>query len=271
MTEPIRVLIVDDEPLARERLRRLLAHEADLLVVAEAGDGDAAVAAVRRHLPELLFLDVQMPAKDGFSVVEALTNEGFEPMPVVVFVTAYDEHALRAFEAQALDYLVKPFDDDRFAALLDRVRRRVRQERMSAAGDRLRQLLDEGTDDAPMAAMASVDTDGPLERLVLRVANRSRIVKAAEVEWIGADGVYSRVHVAQTSYLLRMPLHAMESRLDPRRFVRIHRSAIVNLDYVREVHEIERGEFAIILVNGTRLKLSRSRRAQFEAMLGQSL
>lgn len=290
MTERIRVIAVDDEHLARERLRRLLDAEPDMEIIAMCADGDSAVDAVLDDPPDLLFLDVAMPGRDGFGVVEALlANLPPESFPLVVFVTAFDQHALRAFEAQALDYLVKPFDDDRFATLLERVRLLVRRSRVEAVTGQLRRLLGDrgamsmpnpshasgapsvfGDDDGTQTASPG-GADGALDHLVLRTGKRSRIVRTDAVDWIGADGVYARIHVGGASYLIRMPMHELETRLDARRFVRIHRSAIVNIDRVRELHEIDRGEYAVILADGTKLKLSRSRRAQFESRLGQSL
>lgn len=281
MTGSIRVVIVDDEALARERLRRLLATESDVEIVGHCATGDAAVETILGERPDLVFLDVQMPTRDGFAVVDALLEAlTSERMPLMVFVTAYDQHALRAFEAQALDYLVKPFEDERFAAVLARARRRVRQERLEGIGDRLRDLLSVvGPAGVSAAAQQGVAQEilvadpggGRLEHLVLRSGKRSRIVRVEEVDWIGADGVYARIFVGRMSHLLRMAMHELEVRLDPRRFVRIHRSTIVNVDRVHEVHEEDRGQFAVVLQDGTRLKLSRSRRAQFEAVLGQSL
>jgi two-component system, LytTR family, response regulator len=243
-------------------------------------DGNSAVEAVLDEPPDVLFLDVAMPGRDGFAVVEALLEHlPPETFPLIVFVTAFDQHALRAFEAQALDYLVKPFDDDRFATLLDRVRRLVRQSRVEAVTGQLRRLLGErgastsvaSSDEDGVKTALPGGGDGVLDHLVLRTGKRSRIVRTEEVDWIGADGVYARIHVGGSSYLIRMPMHELETRLDARRFVRIHRSAIVNIDRVRELHEIDRGEYAVILSDGTKLKLSRSRRAQFESRLGQSL
>jgi len=261
----IRVAIVDDERLARERLRQLLASEEDVAVVLECADGDRALTDIAAERPELVFLDVQMPGRDGFQVVEGLLATMDGALPLIVFVTAYDEHAVRAFEAQALDYLVKPFDDDRFAATLQRARKRLRQERLDAASGQLRALL-EG---APEPATATVDDDGQrLDRIALKVRGRTKFVRAEAVDWVEADGVYARLHLGAESYLIRMAMHELERRLDPRRFVRIHRSTIVNLDRVREVQELFRGESELLLEDGTRLKLSRSRKAGLEKMLG---
>jgi two-component system, LytTR family, response regulator len=268
--EPIRVVIVDDEALARERLRRLVEAESDLVVSAMCAGGKEAVRVVTADPPDLLFLDVQMPELDGFGVMEALLlSLPVTRCPLPVFVTAYDQHAVRAFEAQAVDYLVKPFDDERFAATLDRVRRLVRQSRVEAATGKLRALLGDARDTGDTAAPEK--SEGMLEHIVLKTGNRSKVVRADAVDWIAADGVYARVHVDRSSYLIRTPMHTLETRLDPKRFVRIHRSTIVNIDRVKEVHEIDRGEYAVVLTDGTKLKLGRSRKAQLESLLGQSL
>ncbi len=276
MSAMIRVAIVDDERLARERLRRLAQAEPDLEVALVCRDGDEAVQGIVEERPELVFLDVQMPGRDGFGVVEALLERlGSESLPTVVFVTAYQEHAVRAFEAQALDYLVKPFDDERFAATLARVRRRIGQERLGAAAAQFRAVLGlarggEGAADPPSSACAEAPA-GRLDRIVLRTGDRVRLVAAETVDWIEADGVYARLHLGEQSYLIRTAMHELEARLDGRRFARIHRSYIVNLDRVKELRELHRGEYEVVLADGTRLKLSRSRKSHLERQLGQSL
>ena len=291
----ITVAIVDDERLARERLRRLIEAEADLEIVASAANGDDAIAAVLDETPDLLFLDVQMPGRDGLGVVATLIERmSPDELPVIVFVTAWDQHAVRAFDAGALDYLVKPFDDDRFAETLRRARRTIAQARVRETAERLRSLLEiaSGTEpDSPdttrtgaragatpgptaetrRADEATVEGTGPLERIVLKSGARSRLVKAAQVDWIEAEGVYARLHVAGESFLIRMPMHELESRLDARRFARIHRSTIVNLDRVRELREPDPGAYVAVLEDGTRLRISRMRKAQLEKRLGQRL
>ncbi len=279
---PIRVLIVDDEPLARDRLRRLIEVEGDMDLVAECANGDDAVETVVRLRPDLLFLDVQMPGRDGFEVVAELVDRlPPDSMPAIVFVTAYDAHALRAFDAKALDYLVKPFEDDRFTETLERARLQINQGRLGALTAQLRDLLAVATGSGPPTAPDSARSPtegampeaatGRLDRIVLRTGNRARIIRADDVDWIGADGVYARLHFDGSTALIRTPMHELETRLDATRFVRIHRSTIVNLDRVRELREVDRGEYDVVLADGTRLKLSRSRRAQLEAMLGQRL
>lgn len=272
MSGVIRVILVDDEELARERLRRLLSREDDVDVVAMCPDGDSAVEAIAGTPCDLVFLDVQMPGRDGFGVIrELLTRVPRDRMPILVFVTAYDHHALRAFEAQALDYLVKPFGDERFALLLDRVRRLVRQSRAEATTVRLRELLDgvdsESIPGEEQARTADISTD----RLLVRVGSKSVILRTEDIDWIGADGVYARIHVGRASYLIRAAMHELESRLDAQSFLRIHRSTIINIGRACEVHDIDRGECVVILDDGTRLRISRSRRLQLESRLGPPL
>jgi len=274
---PIRIAIVDDEPLARERIRRLLAGHDDVEVVAECGDGGTAGREIVDRRPDLVFLDVQMPVMDGLDVAdELLVALGGEAVPLIVFTTAYEQYAIRAFEAHAMDYLVKPFSDERFAGTLANARRRLRQMRVERLSDQLRQLLGESggprSELPPASETASPTSEhGRLDRLVLRTGPRSRIVRAAAVDWIGADGVYARVHVSGRSYLIRTPMHELESRLDPQLFVRIHRSSLVNLDRIQDIHEVTPGEFVVRLADETRLKVSRSRRLQLEAALGHRL
>jgi two-component system LytT family response regulator len=279
MSQPIRVAIVDDERLARERLRRLREGQPpqpDLEVALECRDGDEAIRAIVEERPELVFLDLQMPGRDGFGVVDGLLELlGAEQLPLIVFVTAYQEHALRAFEAHALDYLVKPFDDERFAATLGRVRRRLGQERLGAAAAQLRSALGLARGgDVPVDVPASASAEGAagrLDRIVLKTGDRVRLVAAETVDWVEADGVYARLHIGAQPYLIRMAMHELERRLDPARFARIHRGAIVNLDRVRELRELHRGEFEVVMADGRRLKLSRTRKAHLERLLGQSL
>jgi two-component system LytT family response regulator len=233
--DTIRVVIADDEHLACERLSRLLAQESGIQVVGVAHGGEEAARMIVESRPALAFLDVKMPGLDGFGVVESLlASLSPDEMPIIVFITAYNEFAIKAFEARALDYLVKPFEDERFAETLNRVRSSVRKERLGALTDKLRDLLAPGSpiDRDHEEASASEDAAGRLDRIVLKTGNRARIIKAEDVDWIAADGVYARIHFDGTSALLRTPLNELETRLDPRRFVRIHRSSIVNLDRV---------------------------------------
>ena len=250
----MRVLIVDDEPLARERIRSLLAAEPDVQVVGECGDGGAAVDAIRDARPDLVFLDVQMPDLDGFGVLDALAGE---ELPLVVFVTAYDQYALRAFEAHAVDYLLKPYDVDRFAAALARARANLG----SAGGADVRsQLLSLLQELRPNSRY--------LERLIVRLGSRLLFVRAEEIDWIEAEGNYARLHAGNRSYLVRETMSHLEAKLDPAHFVRIHRSSIVNVDRIQELESVFQGEYLIVLRGGTKLNSSRGYRERLEKLLG---
>ncbi len=257
------VLVVDDEALGRERIQRLLSGHPDVVEVRLAADGVEAVASICADPPDLVFLDVQMPHLDGFGVVEAV---GAGAMPLVVFVTAYDTFALRAFEAHALDYLLKPFDDDRFWGAFERARARLRERRASTLGEALAGLVGGVRDEAAPPPAA-----GPLDRFPVRTRGRVTLVPTASVDWIESDGPYALLHVGTTTHAVRISMRELEDRLDPRRFIRIHRSAIVHLDRVRELQDLGRGEYQVVLHDGTTRKLSRSRRAHLEARLGLSL
>jgi two-component system LytT family response regulator len=257
MSEPIRALIVDDEPAARDTIRGLLARDPEVIVVGECGDGRSALETIREAAPQLVFLDVQMPEMDGFTMLRQL-----EPaeVPVVVFTTAYDQYALQAFEVHALDYLLKPFDDDRFREALARAKERVRQGRVEALSGRLRDLLD--------GAEGAGDARGRyLTRLMVREGERMVVVPVRDIDWIEADGDVLRIHAGRARYALRETMKELEGRLDPARLVRIHRSTIVNVDRIRELQPYFRGEYVVILHDGTRLKLSRGCRAALEAAI----
>jgi len=243
----IRVVIADDEPLGRSRLRALLAKEPDIELVAECADGDEAVAAVRGHRPDALFLDVQMPGRDGFGVLEALAGE---PMPQVVFVTAYDQHALRAFEARALDYLLKPFKQSRFQEALSRIRERL-DARPEAPGDlsiRLRELLAEARPPAPT-----------LHRLAVRVNERTLFVRVPDIDYLEAAGNYVVLHCGKENHVIRETMATLEGQL-PAGFLRISRSTIVNLDRVKELQSMTAGEHVVLLRDGRQLPMTRGLR-----------
>jgi two-component system LytT family response regulator len=260
----IRVLVVDDEPLARRALRQLIAPHADLTVVGECRDGREALRALSALTPDLVFLDVQMPEIGGFDVVR---EWGVERMPPIVFVTAYDEFAVRAFEVQAVDYLLKPITADRFDAAVARVRRRMREAVDVEWSRRLVALVATHPDGA--AAGSLTPPASAAARLVVRVGNREIIVPVTDVDYVTADDVYSVLHVGAKQHLLREPLSALEQRLDPRQFVRLHRSALVNMSRVRELRQLENGEKAVVLASGAMLPVSRRRREEVErALLG---
>ncbi len=246
----IRVLVADDEPLARRGVRQLLAPHRDMTVVGEARNGGETLRALDLLSPDLLFLDVQMPEMDGFEVLRARRADR---MPAVVFVTAHDRFAVRAFEAHALDYLVKPLHVERFDAALQRVRERLRL--MGAAGlaARLTALLE--------AYQAEREKAG-VERLVVPIATGDLVVQVAEIDWISADDYYACLHIGAKSHLLRESLASLETRLDPHRFARVHRSAIVQIDRIRELRGDE-----VVLRDGMRVAVSRRRRAAIEGLL----
>jgi len=272
VTAPIRVLIVDDEPLARRGVRARLAHAdgGDVQVVGECGSGREAVDAARRLAPDLVFLDVQMPGLDGFGVVDALAAAvGADALPVIVFVTAYDQHAMRAFEAQALDYLLKPIDDARFERALARARRRVAERRESALGRRVAAALADVTAPAAAPPPAAPPAAPPAPtRFQVSRGGRSFLVPADAIDWVGAEGDYVALHVGRERHLLRGTMAWIEERLDPRRFARIHRSTVVNVDRVRELLPYSNRELVVVLHDGTRLKLSRGYRDRWDAVVG---
>lgn len=270
-TEQIRALVVDDEGPARQRLLELLERRAEVTVVGECAGGVAAVRLIREARPELLFLDVQMPGLGGFEVVEQV---GVEHLPVTVFVTAFDQYALRAFEASALDYLLKPYSDERFDLCLARALAHVRTQRREELSARLLSLLGHaGEPGTPAAAAATPQPHAArhLERLLIKTGGRVLFLPASDVDWIEAAGVYVQLHAGGRKYLHRASLAELESQLDPEQFIRIHRSSVVNISSVKELQPHSHGDYVAILKDGTRLKLSRSYRQKFEARLRQTL
>lgn len=250
----VRTLIVDDEPLARQRIRELLADEADFAVVGECGDGEEAAREIQRLRPDLVFLDVQMPEMDGFEVLSTIDPAR---APVVVFVTAYDEFALRAFEAHAIDYLLKPFYRPRFHVALSRARAQLAQRNADPVDGRLQRLLDSL---GPAARRT-------MERFVIRTGTRIYFVPVAEVDWIEAEGNYVRLHAGGKSHLLRSSIGGVAERLDPATFLRIHRSTILNVGRLREVHPFGKGTYVLVLHDGTKLTSSTSYRAGIEDLI----
>ena len=241
----LRALVVDDEPLARRTLCELLDRERDVELVGVCGDGPSATEAVRAGRPDILFLDVQMPELDGFGVLRAVRDVR---VPAVVFVTAFGQHAVRAFDEEATDYLVKPFDDDRFGRALARARARIEAARRESAPE-----------------------EGPnrwLERFAVECSGRITIIPVDTVQWIEAQDYYVQIHAAGKEHLLRESLRNLETRLDPRRFARVHRSAIVNIGCVKQLRRRTHGEYALLLEDGTELKLSRTHRDQLQLLLG---
>ncbi|MGH9579376.1 MAG: LytR/AlgR family response regulator transcription factor [Terriglobales bacterium] len=264
---PIRALIVDDEPLARERIRSLLQSEPDVQVAGECADGRKALAAIRKQAPDLLFLDVQMPELDGFGVLKAL---GAEHMPAVIFVTAYDQYALKAFDAHALDYLLKPFDRERFHRALQRARGHLKRDRTEALSEQLQSLIEYLKVDPKCAALNGGNSGSATpDRLVVKSGGRVFFLKTSEVDWVEAAGNYARLHVAKDSHLLRETMSGLESRLDASRFLRIHRSTIVNVERIKELQPWFHGDYVVILHDGTRLTLSRGYRECLQGLLGK--
>ena len=268
MTAPsIRVLIVDDEPLARQRIEDLLAREPNVEIVGTADNGTAAIDAIRRLQPDLLFLDVQMQGKTGLEVARTI---GPDAMPATIFVTAYDQHAVQAFELAALDYLVKPFDDERFEQAFHRARRLVELEETSRLHERLRVLLRE--ESAAGAERAAGTPATPRVRFLDRIAVESkgkvRFVPVDEIDYIAASGPYAELVVGGRRHVIREAMQTLEERLDPNRFMRVHRSAIVQLDRVDTLLRGAGGDYEIQLKDGTRLRVSRSRRDELAQRLG---
>ena len=260
----IRTVIVDDEPAARRGVRLLLERDGGVDIVGEASGGAEAAELIARERPQLAFLDVQMPGCDGF---QALVRAGIEHAPAVIFVTAYDEHALRAFEVNAVDYLLKPYDDARFAAALQRAKDEVRRREADTVNTRLHQLLDYLQHAPPPAAPAETVTD----RILLKSSGEIFFLKAEEIDWIEAEGDYMKFHVGGRAHLMRETMARLEARLDPKRFIRIHRSTIVNIERLRKLSPSFAGEYAVILHDGTKLKLSRGYHERIAALLKQAL
>lgn len=253
----IRVLVVDDEAPARQRLIDLLAKDAQIATILEAANGKAAVEIIARESPDLVFLDVQMPELDGLQVIEAV---GVTAMPLTVFVTAYDQHAIRAFEANALDYLLKPFSDERLEAALARAKARHGERSLREFGQSVLRVLS-----------ARPLTGRYLDRLVVKSAGSTRFIRVADIDWIDSAGVYVNLHVAGKELLYRAALNELSATLDPMRFVRVHRSAIVNIDSIVELQPISHGEFELVLKDGHRPRVSRTYRTELEKRLGQPL
>jgi len=262
----IRALIVDDEPLARRGIRQLLEPSEDVAIVGECRNGREALAALERLAPDLVFLDVQMPELDGFGVVRV---RGAARMPYVIFVTAYDEFAVRAFETHALDYLVKPVNEARFAAAMLRVRERMRFAEALELTRRIGDLLaaHDHRDRRGDVGDSVVGSPLPARRLVVPTATGELVLDVEEIDWIQAEDYYAGVHARGRRHLIRESLASLEQRLDPDRFIRVHRSAIVRLDRIREMRSTGPGESVLVLRDGTRLPVSRRRREQVAELI----
>ena len=245
--KPLRVLIVDDEPLARTGLAELVRKDPELECIGECGDGQAAIESIETLKPDLVLLDIQMPEINGFDVIRAI---GPDEMPPVIFVTAYEQFALQAFRVHALDYLVKPFSDAALAQALDRAKHQQ-------LNRQLRDLLD------------AVPRQEYLTRLTVRVAQRVQVVRVADIDWIEAADYCAKLHAGATTHIVRVSLGALERLLDPSTFVRVHRSAIINVERLKEIVSDSSGDGVIVLSDGTKVRLARSRRAAVDRLLGR--
>ena len=261
----IRTLIIDDEPLARQTIRLLLKDDPEIEIIGECANGDEAVKAVKKQQPDLIFLDIQMPEMNGFDVLEEI---GLEEVPAIVFVTAYDQYALQAFEVNALDYLLKPFTNKRFEKALARAKAQVKQHEVKHLSEQLIALLENyHVTGKPARQTKRRNENEYLTRLMIKSAGRVFFLKVDEVDWIEADNYYVQLHVGRKAHLLRETMNELEQKLDPNKFLRIHRSTIVNLERIKEMQPYLNGDYLVILHDGTELKLSRSRREQIQAKL----
>jgi two-component system, LytTR family, response regulator len=267
MTGPnLRVLIVDDEALGRQRVEDLLRHEEGVEIVGFADNGDAAIEAIRTLKPDLVFLDVQMPRRTGLEVVSDI---GPENMPPTIFVTAYDRYALDAFDVAAVDYLVKPFDDERFEQAFRRARKMIGLTELGKLSDQLRTVLNaSGTPAAAPVALTNSVATGYLERIAVEMRGQVRVVPVVTIEYIAASGPYAEIHVGDRTYIIRERMQTLEERLDPTHFFRIHRSVIVRLDQIETLLREAGGDYAVQLRCGARLSVSRNRVEPLEKWMG---
>ncbi|MFL5620975.1 MAG: LytR/AlgR family response regulator transcription factor [Gemmatimonadaceae bacterium] len=267
----LRVLVVDDEPLGRRRVLDLLDDAEGVEVVGTAADGASAVEAIRTTRPDLVFLDVQMPRMSGLEVVQAV---GPGEMPATIFVTAYDQYALNAFDSAAVDYLVKPFKDDRFEEALRRARRRIESESRERLHEQLMALLQgrpiTTSESSPPAESAASPTVKHLERIAVQMRGKMRVVPVSQIDYVTASGQYVELHVGTHRYIIRESLQHLEERLDPEYFVRVHRSAIVRLSLVDTLLRSEGSDYQVQLKGGVRLPVGRSRREALERRLGRT-
>lgn len=242
----IRTLIVDDEPLARDRVKRFLRDEHNIQIIGECGNGAEAIKAIREQTPDLVFLDIQMPEKNGFEVMKSLDPKS---VPTVVFVTAYDQYALQAFDVHALDYLLKPFNRERMHRAVTRAREHIENKNLGNLDERLASLIADLRNEKKY-----------LERLVVKSVGRVFFLKTDEIDWIEAAGNYVKLHTGRESHMIRETMNGIAAKLDPDKFLRIHRSTVVHIDRIKELHPMFSGDYAVILRNGTELALSRNYR-----------
>jgi two-component system LytT family response regulator len=275
LNQKIRVIIVDDELLARKALRVMLSRDPETEVIAECRSGREAVSIIREQSPDIVFLDIQMPEMDGFQVIEEI---GVEQMPITVFVTAYDKYALRAFTAHALDYLLKPFDYDRFNTALQRAKTHVQQQKIGAVSENLVALLKDikpsSGGESSLKANDQKPADSsdkePIDRVVIKSGGRIYFLKTEEIDWVEGAGDYLSLHAGSKSHLIRETMGTFHSKLDSKKFLRIHRSTIVNIDRVKDIQPLFKGEYVITLTSGTRLKSSRGYRHELQPLLDEA-
>lgn len=274
MNPKIRALIVDDESLAREALLVMLDDDPEIEVVAECRNGREAVTVIREQSPDVVFLDIQMPEMDGFQVVEEV---GPMRMPVTIFVTAYDKHALRAFEAHALDYLLKPFDHDRFNTALQRAKTFVRQQKLGEISESLFAVLQdlkskdgESPSDTDNRRPERVAHQEPIARVVIKSGGRIYFLKTEEIDWVEGAGDYLTLHSGGQTHLIRETMGNLHAKLDPQKFLRIHRSTIVNIERIKDIRPLYKGEYVITLTSGIRLKASRGYRHELRPLLDEA-
>jgi two-component system LytT family response regulator len=271
VNQPIRTLVVDDEPLAREGILTLLAQDPEIEVIGSCADGQTALTAIRNQRPDLVFLDVQMPKRTGFEVIGELKPA---ERPAVVFVTAYDQYAIQAFENCAVDYLLKPFRDSRFAGALARAKAEIRRQRVVGMGETMEHLLAcvqamVRTGASPAEAPASVAPTAPSDRVVIKAGSDLHFIKTAEIVWVEAQADFVRVHTTGTAQLVRETLQSFERRVDPAKFLRIHRSSLVNLDHVKKVTPALYGDYIVLMSDDTKLRLSRKNRGRLKQIIAR--
>jgi two-component system, LytTR family, response regulator len=274
LNRKIRAIVVDDESLAREVLLVMLSDDPEIEVIAECRNGREAVATIREQSPDIVFIDIQMPEMDGFQVIEEV---GAKQMPVTVFVTAFDKYALRAFEAHALDYLLKPFDHDRFESALQRAKTLVRQQKIGEMSENLFAMMQdmklktgESTSEADNRKPEGADHQQPIDRVVIKSSGRIYFLKVEDIDWVEGAGDYLSLHSASGTHLIRETMGDFHARLDARKFLRIHRSTIVNIERIKDLQPLFKGEYVITLTSGKRLRSSRGYRRELQPLLDQA-
>jgi two-component system, LytTR family, response regulator len=269
LNRKIRALIVDDETLAREVLSVMLVDDDEIEIIAECRNGREAVKAIREKSPDIVFLDIQMPETDGFQVIEEI---GAKQMPVTVFVTAFDKHALQAFEAHALDYLLKPFDHERFDTALQRAKTAVRQRKLGEMSENLLAVLQEmkSENNKLSSETEKRNQQEPIDRVVIKASGKIYFLKTVEIDWIEASGDYLTLHSGGKNHLIRETMQDFLAKLDAKKFIRIHRSTIVNIEQIKDIQPLFKGEYIITLNSGKRLKSSRGYRSELQAMLDEA-